>query len=158
MKKIFVLITILFLSTVFVANAQRHEKDEAERKEFWDKLQTEKISFLTKALDLTPAEAQKFWPTYNQLDKERMEAQSNRRSMEHKVRDAEDNLSDDDVVKLTREFAGSMLKEGEMMKDYNEKFLKILNPQKVLKLYQAENEFKMYMIRQYREKGKNRLP
>lgn len=154
MKKIFAITTIFVFALVFAAQAQHRERDSKSRQEFWDKLQTEKISFLTKALDLTPAEAEKFWPVYNQLDKERMQAQKNRREMEHKVRDAEENMSDDEVLKLTREFAGSMLKEAQMMKDYNEKFLKILHPQKVLKLYQAENEFKMYMIRQFRERGK----
>jgi hypothetical protein len=35
---------------------------------------------------------------------------------------------------------------------YNEKFLRILPPQKVLLLYKAEGEFRMYMFRKFRER------
>jgi hypothetical protein len=47
-----------------------------------------------------------------------------------------------------------MQKEGALMTSYNEKFLKVLAPKKVLKLYKAENEFRMNMIRKYRDGDK----
>lgn len=36
-----------------------------------EKMKTEKIAFLTSAMDLTPAEAEKFWPVYNDMENER---------------------------------------------------------------------------------------
>ncbi len=35
-----------------------------------EKIQSLKIAFITQKLQLTPDEAQKFWPVYNQYDKE----------------------------------------------------------------------------------------
>lgn len=135
---------IVFMSFSVIAQ----DKDSHEAR--MEKYRAEKVSFLTTKLDLTSAEAQKFWPIYNQMDKERWDAQKSRRNLENKVSDAEESLSDNEIIKLTREFSGSMQKEAVLMTSYNEKLLKVLPPKKVLKLYKAENEFRMNMIRKYR--------
>jgi hypothetical protein len=131
----------------FAVNAQNKDSHEARM----EKYRAEKVSFLTTKLDLTPAEAEKFWPIYNQMDKERWESQKCRRDLENKVSEAEESLSDNEIIKLTREYSGSLQKEGSLMTSYNEKLLKVLPPKKVLKLYKAENEFRMNMIRKYRD-------
>ncbi len=33
-----------------------------------DKFRADKVAFLTTRMDLTPAEAEKFWPVYNEFD------------------------------------------------------------------------------------------
>lgn len=148
MKQIIFLFSLTFLLASHLNTfAQRGEG----HKERWDKFRNEKIAFLTTNLDLTPEEAQKFWPVYNQMDKAKSEAQQKRRQIEQKVREAEESLSDEDIVKLTREFAGNMQKEGELMAKYNEEFLKILPAKKVLQLYKSESEFRMYMFKKYRD-------
>jgi hypothetical protein len=146
---------VIILSTILVflnlaLNAQNRESHEARM----EKYRTEKVSFLSTRLDLTPAEAEKFWPIYNQMEKERWEAQKARRDLENKVSAAEESLSDNEVIKLTRDFAGSMQKEGTLITSYNEKLLKVLPPKKVLKLYKTENEFRMHMIKKYRDNDK----
>ena len=149
--KIILLFSAIVLATGF---AKAQNQDWEARME---KIRAEKVAFLTSKLAMTPAEAEKFWPIYNEMEKQRWEAQKTRRELEHKVSEAEETLSDNEVVKLTREYAGSMKKEGELSISYNEKFLKVLPPKKVLKLYQAENEFRMNMIRRYREsEGSNK--
>ena len=151
MKKIiFIVFTGIFILTAQFTKAQ-NESREARMEKF----RTEKIAFLTSKLELTSNEAEKFWPIYNQFEKERWEAQKSRRELEDKVREAEESLSENEVIKLTRDFAGSMQKEGNLMASYNEKFLKVLPSKKVLKLYKAENEFRMNMIRKYREADKD---
>ncbi|MCK3683286.1 hypothetical protein [Maribellus sp. YY47] len=139
-------ISLLFLTFSFATLAQ-HEKPEDR----WEKFRAEKISFLTAKLDLTPEEAQNFWPVYNKMEKERLDAQMARRELEQQVRDAAETLSDKEIIKLTREFAQTMDEEGTLATKYNEQFLKILPPQKVLKLYKTEGEFRMYMFRKYRD-------
>ncbi len=104
---------------------------------------------------MTPGEAQEFWPVYNQLEKERWEAHKHREKLEDKVRDAEDSMSEREIIQLTRNYASSMQKEANMMVEYNEKFLDILPPTKVLKLYKAENEFRFQMIKKFRDRRKN---
>jgi hypothetical protein len=144
-------ITLLFMGQpIFACGA--HQDSHQDR---WEKFRTEKIAFLTNKLDLSPAEAQKFWPVYNQMEKERMDAQLARRDLEKKVLEAEETISDKEIIKLTREFADKSSMEALLPAKYNEEFLKILPPQKVLKLYKAESEFRMYMFRKYRDNQRN---
>jgi hypothetical protein len=142
-------VAILF---AFAAIAQpRGSKNEEE----WEKYRSEKIAFLSTKMDLSPAEAQRFWPVYNQLEKERFETHKLRRELEAKVLEAEESLSDQKIKQLTREFAGSMKKEADMVATYNEKFLDILPSKKVLQLYKAENEFRMHMIKKFRDQRRS---
>lgn len=152
MRKIIALAVFLIVASVSSSFAQPDDKKHEQR---WEKYRAEKIAFLTSNLELSPAEAQKFWPVYNQLEKERWEAQIFRRQMEEKVIEAEETMSDQKIKQLTREFAGSLRKEADLLVTYNEKFLEILPPGKVLKLYKAENEFRMYMIKKFRDRKKN---
>ncbi len=152
MRKKIIPVLILFIF-VFSQLSLTAQKDEGRDR--WEKYRTEKIAFLTDNLELTPEEAQKFWPVYNKLDKERWEAQKLRRVMEHELRATDENLSEANTKELTRKFAGSMKKEGDLLVSYNEKFLEILPAKKVLKLYKAENEFRMHMIQKYRGQRKN---
>jgi len=63
MKRILSL--VLFCFTVsFTAMAQDAPKTEVQR------LEAYKIAYLTKKLNLSPSEAQKFWPIYNKYQEE----------------------------------------------------------------------------------------
>lgn len=150
MKRIFLILGVIILMGGQIVKAQ-----EDNHQERWEKIRSEKVAFLTDKLKLTPTEAQKFWPVYNELENKRWEAQKCRRDLEVKVKEAEVSLSDKEVIELTRDYAGNMQKEGSLMVKYNDEFLKILPPQKVLILYKAENEFRMYMIQKYRDRRRN---
>lgn len=152
MKKIIAFTIMMVVVAATTVNAQPDDKDHKNK---WEKFRAEKVAFLTTELDLTPAEAQKFWPVYNQLEKERWESHKHREKLEDKVRDAEDNMSEREIIQLTRDYAASMQKEGDMMVEYNEKLLEILPAKKVLKLYKAENEFKFQMIKKFRDRKRN---
>lgn len=144
-KLLFILLPAMLLTIQSFAQKQEGRED-------FEKFKSMKISFLTEKLNLTPKEAESFWPEYNQFEKERMEVQHRRRELEHKTRDENLKLSDQEIIKTTREIATTFRKEAELAEMYNEKFLKILPPQKVLALYRAENQFRAYMFEQYRMK------
>ena len=151
MKRLAIIFTITFFILSGLAVKAKNDSHQDRR----EKYRSEKVAFLTSNLELTPAEAEKFWPVYNQMDQERWEAQKMRREMEAKVRETKVSLPEKEVIALTRKFAGILQEEADMLVKYNEKFLKILPPQKVLKLYQVENEFRMHMISKYRESRKS---
>lgn len=149
-NRIIIAITAVLLLFAFNSNAQKESHEER-----MEKFKAEKIAFITSKLNLTPAEAQKFWPVYNEMEKERWESQKTRRELETRVSEAEESLSEKEIIKLTKDFTGSMQKEADLLKTYNEKFLTILPPKKVLKLYQSENEFRVMMIKTYRDRNRN---
>ncbi len=72
MKKIFCLLS--FIMTFFIAQAQERPMNRQNmqppprpmNKVQRERLESYRIQFITKKLDLTPAEAEKFWPLYNE--------------------------------------------------------------------------------------------
>ncbi len=148
MKRLIFILFLLFTitcSNFLYAQSNNRTDDRLER------FRSEKVSFLTDKLQLTRDEAQKFWPLYNEFEKKLWDVQRLRRELEYKVQSSSTQLSSSDITKLTRDFSGSMQKEAELYVNYNEEFLKIIPPEKVLLLYKSENEFRIHLLRKYRE-------
>ncbi len=119
---------------------QRHERVEAER-----------IAFITRQLNLTPAEAKVFWPLYNEHDAKRDEILKKLRTRNRDLMEGEfDGLSDEEALKM----ADAQIVEEQMLldlrKEYHAKYKTVLPPVKILKLYQAEREFKRVLIQKIR--------
>jgi hypothetical protein len=145
---------ILFVASVFsvtLVSAQPGAKRDPSKEDL-DKFMAKKVAFITEKLQLTPAEAQVFWPIYNQSDKENWEAQMKRREIEMKVQMEPGNLSDKAIIDLTKQMVETYKAEALVTEKYNKKFLEILPPKKVLKLYQAEHQFRMSMLHEYRNR------
>ena len=70
MKRIFSLAVCLLTAAALFAQPQGNKQFEEQRKKEFDRIQAEKIAFITQELDLSPAEAQVFWPVYNACWKE----------------------------------------------------------------------------------------
>ncbi|QIA07773.1 hypothetical protein [Draconibacterium halophilum] len=152
MRQLFAILTLgLLIFSQTQATAQRGNDDDR-----WERYRNEKVAFFTTNLDLTPEEAQKFWPVYNQKEKEMFEFQQKRHDLEDKVRNADENLSNKELIKLTREHVGISQTEANVQEKYNEEFLKILPPLKVIKLYKAEYEFRIHMFRKYRQRDRDK--
>jgi hypothetical protein len=146
MKKVLIWVLGMIFATS-MAFAQRNH-DNSQFEEF----KSQKISFITEKLNLSPKEAQEFWPVYNQFEKEKMDIQKTRRELEQKTRDENLKMSDQEIIRTTRSIASTFKKESELIESYNERFLKILPPQKVLLLYRAENQFRVYMFEQFKKR------
>src|ERR1035441_8570820 len=88
-----------FLALMLFCPFAMFAQDKTDRK---DKIETMHIAYLTQKLDLTPAEAEKFWPVYNQYkaDMEQLRKQRMDNIEAVKKADGIDNMSDEDVQKL----------------------------------------------------------
>ncbi|WP_297100232.1 hypothetical protein [uncultured Draconibacterium sp.] len=151
------LFTVLILGLLIFSQSQATAQDNRnnnDNNDRWERYRNEKVAFFTTNLDFTPEEAQKFWPVYNQMEKEMGEFQQKRHELEDKVRNVDENLSNKELTKLTREHVAIGKTEAEVREKYNEEFLKILPPLKVIKLYKAEYEFRIYMFRKYRDRNR----
>lgn len=135
----------VFTLTVVMAQERRGPSPE-----MLEKIKAEKVSFFTSKLDLTSAEAQAFWPVYNEFEKKRFDIQRQIHEFERKPDEEITNLSDSEIEKMTSNYIDSFEKEALLLKEYNKKFLKILPKKKVLMMYRTENEFRSHLIREYR--------
>lgn len=100
-----------------------------------DKIQALKIAFITQKLDLTTAEAQKFWPVYNLYDDE--------------VKNLKKNNNGGDVLERDEKLLA-------IRKKYKVQFEKILGADRTNKLYNVEGEFRNVLIKQLKNRGNNR--
>ena len=104
-----------------------------------EKIESAKIAYLTKEMNLTPMEAEDFWPLYNQYSKERKQLRREQRTIQQESL----SLSENDVriIQNMERIEALKLKEVELDKSYRKRFLIIISPQQLLTLYQAERDF-----------------
>jgi len=119
-------------------------------------IKTKKIAFLTEELSFTSLEAQKFWPVYNELEKERYKLMDQKRELEHKSDSPNPGMTDADYRKLASEIAGTHAKESGLIVEYNQKFLNILPAEKVVKLYRAEAKFRASLMHDFKRAQKEK--
>ncbi|HZL09844.1 MAG TPA: hypothetical protein VFC65_07590 [Prolixibacteraceae bacterium] len=150
MKKLTLIIILAIFSLTHLVAQER----KGPSPEMWEKIKAEKISFFTSKLDLTPLEAQKFWPVYNEFEKKRFDIQRQIHEFEHMPDEKFANLSDSEIDKMAGDYIGSFEKEAQLLKEYHKQFIKILPAKKVLMMYRTENEFRSHLIREYRKNQK----
>lgn len=115
-----------------------------------DRVEALKVSFITEKINLSPQEAQGFWPLYNEYNDKIKFARKNFRQQYGTVTDfktdkeAEDYLSAELKLRQT---------EVDLQKEYFEKFKKILGSKKTGLLRKAEEEFKKEIIKTIKGNG-----
>ncbi len=122
-----ILILIIALGSFCSVKAQ--EENPAKRAE---KIQALKIAFITQKLELTSAEAQKFWPVYGQYESDMKKLLGDNRSAD--VIDNEERILN-------------------IRKKYRPEFEKVLGTPRMNKLFTAEKEFRVVLIRQLKNKN-----
>jgi len=146
--KIFV-VTLLLLPTLLWA---QRRTDEATI----EMIKTKKIAFITEKVGLTSQEAEKFWPVYNQLEKERYNLLDQKRKLEEQFQATSPTRSEGEYKKMATDFVAIQLKEGKLAEEYNTKLLGILPAEKVVKLYVAEIKFRSYLFHEMRKNQEQR--
>jgi hypothetical protein len=94
---------------------------------------------------LSSREAEKFWPVYNQYQNELKALMQQRKSDLQK----QNQLSATDKIDMQLDMESKIL---ELKKRSTREFSKVLPPEKIVKLFQAERDFKNELIRELRER------
>ena len=148
MRKIQYLIIGMLMLLSFSAGAQNAS---GRHKEWQEKMKAEKIAYLTDAVGLTSAEAEKFWPVYNKAEMERFQAF--RKIMEtYKALD-EAVKKDKEIEKLLDAYLSSLSAEKAIDAKYAKQYRAILSEIKVAKLFLAEESFRRSQIHRLGKKG-----
>ena len=142
MKKIISVLVLAALMSV-AAFAQKHEKGGKNKEEWRDKVRAEQVAFLTSELNLSEAEAQKFWPVYNDI-------QTSRRAAYKESFDAmkalEEGLQKGDAGDLLDKYIGTKKKIQDLDNESVDKYLKVLSKEKVAKLVLSQERFRHKQI------------
>lgn len=113
-----------------------------------EKVDALKVGFITKKLDLSSEEAQKFWPVYNKYHEQLEKNRSGMKEVLGEHLGNLDKMTSAEADKALLEMQAMRSQELEILKLYTQEFKKILPAQKVVKLFIAEHEFKRELLRQ----------
>lgn len=118
-------------------------------------IEAQKISYITQTLDLTPEEAQVFWPVYNQLDKKKEVIRQRGKVLYRKLHHHMDSLSEKELVSISDELIDMKLEEAKLKKEYHLKFKKVLPTKKILNLYHTEKKFQGMLLKRIKDRGRH---
>lgn len=145
-KKIFILtVTFLFSLSFF---AQRNNGSR-------QKIKALKIAYITEQLNLSPEEAQKFWPIYNKFDKTKNELRSKNRFKIKRLIQAKGSIDSIDNKEAEKLITLKLRNEKalyETQKEFINKIKHIISHKKILKLQIAEMEFGRKLMRKYKRR------
>jgi len=150
MKNLITLLLVTFASSTFVF-AQPNGEPKQDKKEY---IRTQKIAFISTELQLTPEEAEKFWPVYNEYDAKMELIRQERRGYMKELKGI-DELSGDRAYELTEKILDTEKRESELRSEYLIKFAEVLDKKKAAKVFIAEDKFKRELMRTIQEHDKS---
>ena len=120
-----------------------------------EKFSTYKIGFFTKKMNLTSQEAEKFWPVYNDYQKQKNLIQKDKVMLIRDFNQNESTLSDSQLTEMGDKLIKYLSDETSLAVAFHKK-LKELPPDKVIKYYQAENQYKIQLLKELQENRQQR--
>lgn len=121
-------------------------------KEMREKIESQRIAFLTDRMDLTPKEAKAFWPVYNQyreeLDNLLLKREPGHKPPHHLSDEELDQMSDSEIKAMLMDEMNTQKKLVALREKYFVEFTDVLPIKKVAKLYDAEREFQRKLMRE----------
>jgi hypothetical protein len=151
------LICLLFISS-FIPVAIVAQRDDRKgppptEKENEAKIEQLKIAFFSNELKLTPAEAQLFWPVFNELEEKLKLIRKESRAIEKEIAEKFDKLSDEESEKMMKTLFDNEERELSLKKEYSTKFSAVIGKKRALKLLSLEHEFKRELLDVLRSQG-----
>ena len=144
MKRYTIYLMLLFSVLSFAQNNKKIEKIKAIQ-----------IAFISNKMNLTPEEAQKFWPIFNQFSDKQFDLKFKRKMLLLKMNHENATpISDSEMSKLLTDSenieAEIQNNRSRLIKDLQG----VVSPQKIFMLKQSEEEFKKTLLKQFKKRGK----
>jgi len=118
------------------------------------RIEAAKIALITERLQLTPAQAEKFWPIYNEYSRKQEEIRRafNQARSQHNMQTA----SEEENKRMLE--LGLQTKERtiDLERVYSKRLLQVIDNRQLLSLRKAEADFKVMIINRLREQQQKR--
>jgi len=137
---------VLLIIAALPALAQDDDLPQTQDPHVKSKIRAAHVAYLTDQLGLTPEEAEKFWPIYNEfLEKRRTLKQDYKARKQNPDPKKTADENDKELVDL-----GFKVKQQELdlEKDYSGRLLKVITAQKLRTLPEAEKRFRQMILNQ----------
>ena len=134
MKKILIVPLLFFMVSAF-----------AQSPEAMKKIQSAKIALITERLNLTPEQAEKFWPVYREFSNRNREI---RKEFTQARRTFDPNSATEEENKRMLEMANTVKQQQlNLEQEYSKRMLKVITSRQLNNLRKAENDFNEMIIR-----------
>lgn len=120
----------LFLFTSFAGIIAQEQQPDPKQEE---KIQALEVAFISRKLELTTEEAQKFWPVYNEY----------KRDMKQ-VLLTQKNNPNRDVVETEQKMI-------DVRKKYRDRFVSVIGQPRMNRFFQAERDFRGVLLNQLKK-------
>lgn len=140
-----ILLTILLAATTAIAQPERGHGHHPSR----ERIEALKVGYITEQLDLSSKQAKSFWPLYDSYEDKRHEL---RKGFYEKYKDENPGADRGAARDYIRDNIDYQEQDLALKKEYKEKFLKVITPEQLAKLYQAERGFKQMLIKELRDR------
>lgn len=137
MKKAAILLLLIVILPLMHLSAQNTNLE---------KLNAYKIGFFTRRLNLTSQEAEKFWPVYNDYQAQKNLIQLEKVKLIRTFNQGESTLNDNQVSEIGDKLIGCITQESALAVLLHKKLKEVLPPGKVIRFYQAENQYKAQLL------------
>jgi hypothetical protein len=115
-----------------------------------DKVEALRVAFISKKVELTTSESEKFWPVYNEYN-DKLKAV--KRNLRQSYRKSPETLTEKEAEDLYHLDLQSKQAETDLHKQYGEKIKAIIGVKKLVRLKVAEEEFKREIINSIKDKN-----
>lgn len=126
---------------------------QAQNKEALEKIESARIALITERLELSPEQAEKFWPIYREYSDKRREAK--RELMEARRGIDTENMTDEqgkNLMELNLRVKERMLS---LEKEYNQKMLDVISSSQIAALRRAETDFNRMLLKRIQQRQQN---
>lgn len=141
MKSILMLFFILIGFSSFSQNTEDADSSGA------GKVAQLKIAYITRELNLTSTEAEKFWPLYNEMD---AKLKVNRKAKKKLIKELNESnlpLKEDEIKKKLASIFDYETSEIALQKEYVNKIALVITYKKAAKLLDIEQEFRRELLK-----------
>lgn len=121
-----------------------------------NQIESQKIAFFTRRLDLSANEATQFWPVYNAYEKSLGEVRGERAQHLRMSAMNRSKMNEQELSEAADQLLELRLKETAIEKEYHQKLREVLGASKLILLYQTEQQYKTFLLNQIRERNLNR--
>ncbi|MEQ9403695.1 MAG: hypothetical protein RIM99_08935 [Cyclobacteriaceae bacterium] len=131
---------IILIGIIFLALQARSQTPETMKK-----IEAAKIALITERLNLSPAQAEKFWPIYREYGQQNREIRKDfdlaRRSFDPNTATEEENKKMLEMANVVKQ------RQLDLEKEYSQRILKVITNRQLNNLRKAEGDFKEMLLR-----------
>ncbi len=146
MKKVIFAIAITLL-TVTASFAQERERPKGHKPSFsHEEFKAKQRAFITEKAELTPQEAEAFFPLFFELQKKKFEIEHSIRKEMRKPRG--EKFTEEQCREFVYKMADTKIEISKLEREYIDKYLAVISASKLHKIQHAEGAFQRHLMKE----------